>query len=100
VDWNPAAQALELVWANPDAHFNGVPTASSATGLVYGSGRADGCRYAYHGLDLESGAIRLDAPLGDDGRFLDQGNQQTIADDGSILVATQKGVMRLRSKRP
>ncbi|MEO1576889.1 MAG: hypothetical protein AAFU65_18230, partial [Pseudomonadota bacterium] len=83
VDWRPIEQRFELVWANPDVHFNGIPTASSSSGLVYGLGRGDGCTYAYRGLDLATGAIRLDVTLVDDEAYTDQGNQHTIADDGS-----------------
>lgn len=95
VDWNAEARRLELVWANPDIHFNGIPTASSATGLVYGSGRGTGCTYAYRGLDIATGALRLDVPLGEDDGFTDQGNQQAIANDGSIVVGVRKGTLRL-----
>jgi len=95
VDWRSDRRRLELVWANPDVHFNGVPTASSATGLVYGAGRGAGCSYAYRGLDIETGALRLDVPLGEENDFLDQGNQQTITADGSILVAVRRGIRRL-----
>lgn len=95
VDWDAATRRFRLVWANPDAHFNGVPTASSRTGLVYGSGRGNGCTYAYRGLDVGTGRIMLDIPLGEDDGFSDQGNQQAIADNGSIIVAVRQGTLRL-----
>jgi len=98
VDWNPSARQLELVWANPDVHFNGIPTASSRTGVVYGMGRSNGCTYAYRGLDIDTGALRLDVPLGEDDGFTDQGNQQAIANDGSIVVGVRKGTLRLYSE--
>lgn len=99
VDWDASARRFRLVWANPDAHFNGIPTASASTGLVYGSGRADGCTYAYRGLDIATGKIMLDVPLGKDDGFTDQGNQQAIADDGSIVVGVRKGTLRLHAAR-
>ncbi|MEM8984082.1 MAG: hypothetical protein AAGC71_13710 [Pseudomonadota bacterium] len=99
VDWLESERRFALVWANPSVHFNGIPTASSATGLVYGTGRGDGCTYAYRGLDIDSGELRLDVPLNDDKAFTDQGNQQTIAADGSIIVGVRKGQLRLYRQR-
>ena len=98
VDWDPSARAFRLVWANPEAHFNGIPTASSRTGLVYGTGRGEGCTHAYRGLDIATGRIALDVPLGEGKEWTDQGNQQAIADDGSIVVGVREGTMRLRAE--
>ncbi len=95
VDWDAAARRFRLVWANAEAHFNGIPTASSRTGLVYGTGRGNGCNYAYRGLDIATGRLRLDVPLGADDAFTDQGNQQAIANDGSIVVGVRKGTLRI-----
>jgi hypothetical protein len=96
VDWLPAQSALTLVWANPDAHFNGVPSASSLTNLVYGAGLGNGCEYRYRGLDIATGAIALDLSLPQSRDYLDQGNQHTIAADGSIFYASANGLVRLR----
>lgn len=95
VDWDPFNREFKLIWANPDAHFNGIPTVSSITGLVYGTGRGNGCTYAYRGLSVETGAIEIDLPLGDENVFTDQGNQQAIADDGSIIIGVRKGTLRI-----
>ena len=95
VDWDAAARRFRLVWANADVHFNGIPTASSRTGLVYGTGRGDGCTYAYRALDIATGQLRLDLPLGADDAFTDQGNQQAIANDGSIVVGVRRGTLRI-----
>lgn len=100
VDWDQATRAFRLVWANPDVHFNGIPTVSTRTGLVYGSGRGRGCELAYRGLDVETGVLRLDVPLGAPEEFTDQGNQQTVAADGSIVVGVRKGQMRLTRSQP
>jgi hypothetical protein len=96
VDWLPDTKRLSLVWANPDAHFNGVPTVSATTGLVYGAGLAGNCELHYRGIDIDTGRIALDLPLGDKRDFLDQGNQHTITADGSILYASTGGVVRLK----
>lgn len=100
VDWNAASRAFELVWANATVHFNGIPTASSTTNLVYGSGRGEGCQLAYRGLDIDTGDLRLDVPLGASDAFTDQGNQQTVASDGSIIVGVRRGQMRLSRTSP
>ncbi|WP_155644835.1 hypothetical protein [Erythrobacter donghaensis] len=99
VDWDWEARAFRLVWANPEAHFNGIPTVSSRTGLVYGTGRGEGCVHAYRGLDIATGRIMLDVPLGEGKEWTDQGNQQAIADDGSIVVGVRQGTMRLFADR-
>jgi hypothetical protein len=96
VDWLPNERKLSLVWANRDAHFNGVPTVSALTGLVYGSGYGGECEYRYRGLDIETGQVKLDLPLGNTRDLIDQGNQQTIAEDGSILYAGTGSLVRLR----
>lgn len=95
VDWNADKRRLELAWVNPNVHFNGVPTASASSGLVYGLGRGDGCNYAYRGLDVGTGEVRLDVSLGEGNEFTDQGNQQAIADDGSIVIGVRKGTLRI-----
>jgi len=95
VDWNESARRFELVWANPDIHFNGIPTASARTGLVYGTGRGEGCTYSYRAIDIDTGSLRIDVPLSDDDAFTDQGNQQAIANDGSIVVGVRRGTLRL-----
>ncbi len=95
VDWDPNARRFGLVWANEAVHFNGIPTASTRTNLVYGSGRV-GCSYHYRGLDIETGEVLLDQRLGRDARYLDQGNQHTVAKDGSILYSSRRGIVRLR----
>ncbi|MHA7872339.1 MAG: hypothetical protein ACX939_08320 [Hyphococcus sp.] len=95
LDWSPIRRRFELVWANPDVHFNGIPTASSATGLVYGTGRGEGCAYHYRALDIETGTLGIDLEMSEDDAFTDQGNQQTIAADGSIIVGVRKGQLRI-----
>ncbi|WP_435417908.1 hypothetical protein WAB17_13735 [Parerythrobacter aurantius] len=96
VDWDKNARRFRLVWVNEKAHFNGVPTASLSSGLVFGVGRGDDCRYHYRGLDIVSGAISLDLPLSDGAEYNDQGNQHTVAADRSILFASEKGLVRIR----
>jgi hypothetical protein len=76
-----------------------VPSVSATTGLVYGSGYGSACELRYRGLDMMTGQVALDLPLGEKRDFLDQGNQHTITADGSILYASTGGVVRLRKVR-
>lgn len=98
VDWNPAQRALELVWANPAVHFNGVPTIACARPgecHVYGMGWHDG-RYTYTSLDLRSGAVTGRLDLGVDSALLDQGNSHAVADDGSIVFPGRFKMIRVQ----
>lgn len=99
VNWSPTAHEFELAWVNGDVHFNGIPTVSSKTGLVYGTGRGVGCTYAYTGVDMDTGEVRFSLPLGDDDAFTDQGNQQAVANDGSIVVGVRRGTLRVYKKQ-
>jgi hypothetical protein len=99
--WNPEQRSLQVVWATDKVHLNGVMTYSAGSGLLYGSGRGPtGCNYTFYGLDWETGEVRLSVPLGSDGRFLDQGNQNTLSDDRSIMVGTEDGIVRLYPTKP
>lgn len=97
VDWLPAERRFALVWANPDVLFNGVPTIACRAGAcaAYGMGRY-GNRYAYTSLDFATGAEsgRIDLGASDD--VLDQGNNHAVADDGSIIYAGRRTLVRVR----
>jgi len=97
VDWLPGQRRLSLVWANPSILFNGVPTIAcrSGTCAVYGMGRY-GDRYAYTSLDLATGAETGRINLGASDDVLDQGNNHAIADDGSIIYAGRRALVRVR----
>ncbi|MBM4091579.1 MAG: hypothetical protein FJ276_19445 [Planctomycetes bacterium] len=96
VDWDPKARKLQLVWANPDVHINGVPTIGCGPmgSRVFGMGR-DGDAYAYSILDLGTGQLVRQIDLGNDEAVLDQGNQHVIAADGSIIYGGKKKMVRL-----
>ncbi|WP_073975414.1 hypothetical protein [Erythrobacter donghaensis] len=97
VDWLPQQRRLSLVWANPSILFNGVPSIGCSAGvcMTYGAGRY-GSRYAYTSLDLATGAETGRVDLGTDDRVLDQGNGHAIADDGSIIFAGKRTLIRVR----
>ncbi len=98
--WNPARNALSLVWANPDVQFNNIMTISSSSKLLYGVGRGEGCKYVYRGLNVDSGEVAFSVPLGWSNNYLDQGNSHALADDRSIIFGTSTGMIRMRVKNP
>ncbi len=58
-DWNPKTKTCDVTWSNPDVAIpNGIPTMSSATGLIYGIGSRDGV-WTLEGLDWDSGDVEL-----------------------------------------
>lgn len=98
VDWLPDERRLNLVWANPDVLFNGVPLIACIAGescRTYGAGRY-GDRYEYVSLDLETGVETGRVLVGFDDDVLDQGNGHAIADDGSIVYAGKNFLIRVQ----
>lgn len=98
VDWNPRRRALELAWAAPDVHFNGVPTIACDRGRscqTYGMGW-DRDAYAYTSLDFETGAVTGRVRMAPDRAVLDQGNGHAVAEDGSIVYSGRYSVVRVR----
>jgi hypothetical protein len=93
--WDPAARRMVLIWSNGGVHMNGVLTHAAGSGLVYQSGRRD-CVYRLYALDWRSGEVVLDLPMGDDERFLDQGNQIVPTADRSLLFGSKRGLVRVR----
>lgn len=96
VDWNPLTRRLDLVWANPDVHINGVPTIGRGPDgpRVFGMGR-DGDAYVYSVLDLKTGELVRRIDLGHNDTVLDQGNSHAIAADGSIIYGGKGSLVRL-----
>lgn len=99
VDWDDDARRLKLKWASPDIHFNGVPTiACRRQGFdchAYGMGRY-GPEYEYVSLDFETGRETGRVNLGRDDSVLDQGNNHSVAEDGSIVYSGKSKMVRIR----
>lgn len=97
VDWMKQERRFRLVWTAPDILLNGVPTIG-CEGLncsVYGMGRY-GNTYAYTSLDFLTGFETGRVALGSSDEVLDQGNNHAIADDGSIVYAGRRTMVRVR----
>ncbi|MFC0633367.1 hypothetical protein [Brevundimonas balnearis] len=99
VRWNSTANSGEIAWQRPDVHFNGIPTISRASGMVYGVGLSGGggCDHVYRGLDLTTGATRVEGVLGRGREYLDQGNTHALNDDGSLIYGSPIGMVRIRA---
>lgn len=97
VDWFPEARQFQLVWANPSILFNGVPTISCVDSncQAYGMGRY-GDNYQYTSLDFDTGEETGRIDLGTDEDVLDQGNNHSLADDGSIVYSGRRKMIRVR----
>jgi hypothetical protein len=96
--WDSVANVFRIDWTRADVQFNNVMTISAGSGLVYGVGLGKGCRHIYRGLDLASGATRIELPLGIGRGYLDQGNTHALLDDRSIVFGTTNGMMRIRPR--
>lgn len=97
VDWIPDERKLELAWANPEAHFNGVPTIACRNGKcqTYGMGVLNGT-FVYQALDFQTGEMKAQLALGTDQSVLDQGNNHAVASDGSIIYSGRFEMVRVR----
>ncbi len=93
--WDPQTRRLEQAWANDRINMNGVLTYAAGSGLVYSSGRRD-CVYRIYGLDWRTGEVVLDVPMGNNDRYLDQGNQIVPTADRSLLFGSKDGLVRIR----
>jgi hypothetical protein len=93
--WDAARRELTLAWSNAEVAINGVLTIAAGSRLVYGSGRNRNCEYRYRALDWDSGKLVLDVPLGDERRFVDQGNQNTLTADRSVIYGSAGGLVRI-----
>ena len=97
-------RTFRTAWERPDVQISGVPTISSGSSLVYGSGaEVDGMTYFY-GLDLLTGETRVRLPVGpseDTSKRLrdavfDAGNNTVINDDGSAVLPGGNTLVRVR----
>ena len=102
--WNPAAGRFDADWERADLQFNGVPTISAGSGLVYSSGAEDDGRTYFYGLALADGRTALRLPVGPAfasrrrarDQVFDAGNNTLINDDGSAIFPGGEVLVRIR----
>jgi hypothetical protein len=97
-EWNPSTHKWGIKWARNDLNINGVLTYSVASNLVYGSGRENDCCYYYYGLNWDTGQTVWKLKLGTAKKFDDPGCANVVGEDGSLIFATQTGIIRLLPK--
>ena len=102
VRWNTEENKFELQWVNTSINMNGVLTYSKGSNLVYSSGREDGCKYYYYGLDWDTGALKFRKFLGKSCKWLnnpwdDGGGQQIIDEKGNIYFVGGASLIKLEN---
>ncbi len=59
IDWDPKTRTCRTRWANREVSLpNGIPSMSTASGLIYGIGQRDGT-WGLEGIDFDTGVSRL-----------------------------------------
>ncbi|MDX1510789.1 MAG: hypothetical protein R3249_05550 [Nitriliruptorales bacterium] len=98
-DWDPVTRTCMSTWANPDVAIpNGIPSLSTATGLVYGIGARNDV-WTLEGIDIETGEVVLtvpSAPFPMENSFY---AATTVGPDESVWTGTFGGVTRWRQCR-
>ncbi len=98
VSWDTDLNLFSIAWATNEVNFNGVLTYSSASGLVYGSGRETDCNYYFYALDWDTGEIKIRYAMGNSEKFNDQGNNVLIDEMGNALFCTETGMVLIRAQ--
>ena len=96
IDWDPRTRTCSSRWANRDVSIpNGVPTMSSATGLVYGIGQRQGV-WGLEGLDFATGERRLWHPTSPEPTENSFFAAAEIGPDGALYSGTFLGITIFR----
>ncbi len=97
--WNSGTQKWQLAWSNPVAQISGVPTISTGSHMVYGTGTdAQSSENVFlYGLDLKTGETKIKIQIGSSDRAWDAGNNLLINDDRSMLYSTPTGLARIKN---
>lgn len=98
--WDTLSNQFNLQWATDSINMNGVLSYSAGSNLLYGSGKENDCNYYYYGLNWDNGNLELKILLGAEGNFpddpfFDQGNNNIIAEDGSIYFSGSRSLVKL-----
>jgi hypothetical protein len=96
IDWDPGTRTCRSRWANRDVSIpNGVPTMSSATGLVYGIGQRQGI-WGLEGLDFDTGERKLWRPTSPEPTENSFFAAATIGPEGTLYSGTFLGITAFR----
>lgn len=101
IDWDPKARTCESVWGNPDVSIpNSVPTMSTESGLVYGTGVENGF-WGLSGIDFETGEEGLFVPTTPSPTENSYYAATTVGPDGDIWNGGTTGISVFRGpERP
>jgi hypothetical protein len=97
--WNTATDKMSVEWTNMNVNMNGVLTYSSATNLVYSSGKETDCNYYFYGLDWNTGNVVVRQKLGTSELYNDQGCNTSINDDSTLVYGSNGGFALLSYKK-
>ncbi len=90
-DWNQRKNKCSSRWANQEVSIpNGIPSMSTATGLIYGIGQRDGV-WGLEGIDFETGESKLRVESSADVTDNSVYAATTVAPDGVIWTGTFLG---------
>lgn len=96
--WDPQAQRIVRVWANPDLSCpNGIPSYSAVSNLAYCIGQRRG-RWTLEGIDWDTGASRFHQVLGLRPRYNSAYAATQVAGEGMILSGALGGVYSITAK--
>jgi hypothetical protein len=92
IDWDPRTRTCHSVWANREVSIpNGIPTMSTATGLVYGIGQRDGV-WGLEGLDFATGESVLRVPTSSENAHNSFYAATTVGPEATIWTGTLGGI--------
>jgi len=96
IDWDPGTRTCATRWVNRELSLpNGIPSMSSATGLMYGIGQRAGT-WGLEGIDFATGTSKLWAPSSSSPTENSFYAATEVGPDGAIWTGTFGGVSTYR----
>lgn len=94
-EWLPAERKFKSVWANSELSVpNGIPTMSSATGLIYYLGQKDE-QWTVEGVDWNTGKLQFRYVLENAVKYNSYYAGMEIGYDADLVTGTVGGALRL-----